>query len=114
MLIVLLETSAFSIVDTANTQNATMTFETALYVNNSEEHILSQLGGFTPHVHDHSHTGGRNDRTAPTRRHGHVTNITKAVNIHMLFNVEIQIHKFLKLGVRCTSAVSYIELETSL
>ena len=44
----IIETSAsFSIVDTANTQNTTMTFETALYVNGSEEHVQGQLGGFT-------------------------------------------------------------------
>ena len=44
----IIETSAsFSIVDTANTQNTSMTFETALYVNNSEEHVQGQLGGFT-------------------------------------------------------------------
>ena len=36
----IIETSAsFSIVDTANTQNTTMTFETALYVNGSEEYV---------------------------------------------------------------------------
>ena len=27
-----------------------MTFETALYVNGSEEHVQGQLGGFTPMV----------------------------------------------------------------
>ena len=104
----IIETSAsFSIVDTANTQNTTMTFETALYVNGSEEHVQGQLGGFTPHGNDHSHTGGRNDRTAPTRRHGHVTNITKAVNYTHAFQCRNTNSQILETRVRCTSAVSY-------
>ena len=53
----IIETSAsFSIVDTANTQNTTMTFETALYVNNSEEHVQGQEKIYTS-CNDHSHTG---------------------------------------------------------
>ena len=104
----IIETSAsFSIVDTANTQNTSMTFETALYVNGSEEHVQGQLGGFTPHSNDHSHTGGRNDRTAPTRRHGHVTNITKAVNYTHAFQCRNTNSQILETRVRCTSAVSY-------
>ena len=82
----IIETSAsFSMVDTANTQNTTMTFETALYVNGSEEHVQGQLGGFTPHGNTHSHTGGRNDRTAPTRRHGHVRNMSCAAGFTHAF-----------------------------
>ena len=46
----------------------------ALFVNGSNEYEQTNVLGNQPYGNNHSHTGGRNDRTAPTRRHGHITN----------------------------------------
>ena len=81
-----------------------MTFETALYVNNSEEHHTRSEGGL--YSNDHSHTGGVMIEL-PTRRHGHVTNITKAVNYTHAFQCQNTNSQILETRVRCTSAVSY-------
>ena len=64
--------------ETAGTQNSHHTYECALFANGHLEHIQESLGGVNPHGDAHSHSGGRNDRTAPTRRHSHITNITLA------------------------------------
>ena len=76
----ILEVSAsLTFQETANTQNTAHTYECALFANGNQEHIQESLSGFTAHSSTtHSHTGGRNDRTAPTRRHSHITNIALA------------------------------------
>ena len=57
-----------------SSDNVTDTITTALFVNGQNEYQAIDLVGFQPYGNNHSHTGGRNDRTAPTRSHGHVTN----------------------------------------
>jgi len=68
--------------DISDGQNLTDSFSCALFVNGSNEYEETGIRGVNPYGNDHSHTGGRNDRTAPTRRHGHVTNFTAAMGIN--------------------------------
>lgn len=65
--------------DISGSQNITDTYSAALFVNNQLQYEETGIGGLTPYGNNHSHTGGRNDRTAPTRRHGHVTNVAKSM-----------------------------------
>ena len=57
----------------------------ALFVNGSNEYEQTNILGNQPYGNNHSHTGGRNDRTAPTRRHGHITNQRAAVGFTHTF-----------------------------
>jgi len=50
----------------------------ALFVNGNNEYEKTSILGASPYGNAHSHTGGRNDRTAPTRRHGHVRSMATA------------------------------------
>ena len=104
----ILEDSCSCAVKMQHTSDSTTdTINLALFVNGANEYEQGQLLGFQPYGNQHSHTGGRNDRTAPTRRHGHVTNITKAVNYTHAFQCRNTNSQILETRVRCTSAVSY-------
>lgn len=76
----IMETScSFTIGDISSTQNTTDRFATSLWCNGSLEYEQTDIGGLSPYGNEWSHSGGRNDRTAPTRRTGHVTNVRKSV-----------------------------------
>lgn len=76
----IMETSAsFTIGDSSSTSNTSQTYSVALYANGQEEYSQHEFSGFTPYGNNYSHTGGRNDRLAPTRRTGHVTNVRKSI-----------------------------------
>ena len=82
----ILEVSAsLTFQETAGTQNSHHSYECALFANGHQEHIQESLGGVTPYGNDHSHTGGRNDRTAPTRRHSHIRNVATAAGFTHAF-----------------------------
>ncbi len=70
----ILEINASGTLRSQNSSDTHDQFAVRLLVNNSEEYIQSHILGQSPYGNNHSHTGGRNDRTAPTRRTGHVTN----------------------------------------
>jgi hypothetical protein len=70
----ILEVSVAGSLRSQNSSNTHDQFAFRLLVNNSEEYIQSHFLGQSPYGNNHSHSGGRNDRTAPTRRTGHVTN----------------------------------------
>jgi len=67
--------------DISNSDNIGDVFSAALFVNGTNEYEQSDVRGVGPYGNQHSHTGGRNDRTAPTRRHGHVRNFTAAMGL---------------------------------
>ena len=76
---VLENSASMTIRDISGSSNITDTYSAGLHVNGQLEYEEASIGGLTPYGNNHSHTGGRNDRTAPTRRHGHVTNVAKAL-----------------------------------
>ena len=58
----------------------------ALFVNGTNEYETTELLGVQPYSSStHSHTGGRNDRTAPTRRHSHIRNVATAAGFTHAF-----------------------------
>lgn len=76
---ILENSSSMTIRDISGGQNITDKFSAGLHVNGQLEYEETGVAGLGVYGNNHSHTGGRNDRTAPTRRHGHVTNIAKAM-----------------------------------
>ena len=68
-----------------SSDNTTDTISLALFVNGANDYEQGQMLGFQPYGNQHSHTGGRNDRTAPTRRHGHVRNMSCAAGFTHAF-----------------------------
>jgi len=78
----ILENSASATIrDISGSQNITDTYSIGLHVNGSLEYEESTIGGFTPYGNNYIHTGGRNDRIAPTRRHGHITNMSHSLGL---------------------------------
>lgn len=68
-----------------SSDSVTDTITTALFVNGNNEYEAIDILGYQPYGNAHSHTGGRNDRTAPTRRHGHVRNMSSAAGFTHAF-----------------------------
>ena len=78
----IIENSAsMTIRQTSGTTNVGDTQSVALFVNGSNEYEETSIGMVQPHGGSHGHTGGRNNRTAPTARHAHVTNTTLAIGL---------------------------------
>lgn len=76
----IMETScSFTIGDSSGTQNTTDRYSTALFCNGNIEYEQNSILGLAPYGNSFSHSGGRNDRVAPTRRLAHVTNVRKSV-----------------------------------
>ena len=68
--------------DISNVDNASDVFSAAFFVNGINEYEQTDVRSPAPYGNQHSHTGGRNDRTAPNRRHGHVRNHTAAMGLN--------------------------------
>lgn len=68
--------------DISGSQNIADVFSAAIFINGINEYEQSDVRTVGPYGNQHSHTGGRNDRTAPSRRHGHVTNFTAAMGLN--------------------------------
>ena len=77
--------ASFSIGDSSNSDNTSDTYSVALFINGSNEYEQTSLNGLHPYGNNHGHTGGRNDRTAPTRRLGHTRNSRSAVGVNHAF-----------------------------
>lgn len=77
--------ASMTVRDISGSANITDTYSCALFVNGQNEYQVNELAGHGTYGNTHSHTGGRNDRVAPTRRHGHVTNVARAMGISHAF-----------------------------
>tara|TARA_R110002153_G_scaffold226917_2_gene379612 strand:- start:1610 stop:2179 length:570 start_codon:yes stop_codon:yes gene_type:complete len=76
---ILEDSTSMSVKQNHSTDNVHDEISVALFVNGTNEFETTELLGVQPYSSStHSHTGGRNDRTAPTRRHSHITNIALA------------------------------------
>lgn len=75
-----------------------------LNVNGSNEYEQTELFGQNPHGNNHSQSGGRNDRLAPTRRHGHVSDIAQPVNFSHSFRPGTTNSQLMEVLVRNTDA----------
>ena len=95
-----------------SSDNTTDTINLALFVNGNNEYEQGQLLGFQPYGNQHSHTGGRNDRTAPTRRHGHVRNMSCAAGLTHAFTLQVLTHR-IKMFVQKTVLLEIFEFVTS-
>ena len=67
------------------TDNVHDEISVALFVNGTNEYEKTSILGARPYGDAHSHTGGRNDRTAPTRRHSHIRNTAAAAGFTHAF-----------------------------
>ena len=92
----------------SSTQNSSHTFEARLLANGQEEYLIQEVGGYEPYGNTHSHTGGRNDRTAPTRRHGHVTNTAYSAGFTHAFIPRATNAIILELQARSTSDLDFM------
>ena len=81
-----LETNAsFSLGDSSSTDNSSDRYSAALFVNGIIEYEQSGYNGLHPYGNEYSHTGGRNDRVAGTRRLGHSRNFRSSIGINHAF-----------------------------
>jgi len=99
---------SFTIRGSQSSQNSAHTFESRLLANGQEEHLTIDVGGFEAYGNTHSHTGGRNDRTAPTRRHGHVTNSAYSSGFTHAFIPRATNAIILELQARSTTDMDFI------
>ena len=74
--------SSMAIRDASNSDSLTDQFSAALFVNGSNEYEVVGIRGVNPYGNTFHHTGGRNDRMNPTRRHGHVRNFSASVGLN--------------------------------
>lgn len=81
-----LETNvSFTIGDSSSTDNSSDRYSAALFVNGINEYEQNGYNGLHPYGNEYSHTGGRNDRLAPSRRTGHSRNMRSAVGLTHAF-----------------------------
>tara|TARA_B100001057_G_scaffold479845_1_gene551979 strand:- start:1172 stop:1741 length:570 start_codon:yes stop_codon:yes gene_type:complete len=99
---------SFTIRGSQSSTNSSHTFESRLLANGQEEHLVVDVAGFEPHGNNHSHTGGRNDRTAPTRRHGHVTNSAYSSGFTHAFIPRATNAVILEVQARSTTDMDFI------
>ena len=91
-----------------SSDSVTDTITTALFVNGNNEYEAIDIIGYQPYGNAHSHTGGRNDRTAPTRRHGHVTNTAYSAGFTHAFIPRATNAIILELQARSTSDLDFM------
>lgn len=74
--------ASFTIGDSSSADNSSDRYSSALFANGSKEYEQSGYNGLQPYGNEYSHSGGRNDRIAPTRRLGHSRNFRSAVGLN--------------------------------
>jgi len=73
---------SFTLGDSSSADNSSDRYSSALFANGEMEYEQSGYNGLQPYGNEYSHSGGRNDRIAPTRRLGHSRNFRSAVGIN--------------------------------
>jgi len=82
---ILEDSTSMSVKQNHGTDNVHDEISVALFINGTNEYEKTSILGANPYGNAHSHTGGRNDRTAPTRRHGHIRNQAAAAGFTHAF-----------------------------
>ena len=101
----ILETQAnLSVRDMENVSNVTDTYQGAIYVNDSQEYLVTSIGGLRPYGNQFSHHGGRNDRLrTSTSRHGHATGQSYALNMNHAYTPGTTNEQDIDVRARCTA-----------